>query len=421
MRNLSIRHVIAIAIFITLYTGFQGGRYFFANRTQELGLLSALTLFAIGAVLTALNIKDKDLRWSWWVFTTLLFLAYTFVLPGFLFSQNANVAMLPSILAAREFLVVLLCPALYFLYRAGYEVERIENVVLVSLVLLMLSYMFHYFRMDLEAAFFSSDHTIASLVTFDPWRGYRLKTPSFGFYLITVIAPMMIFRSRTPAKKLMWIIMTALLVYIWSLNLQRSMMASIVLSVLFYHFCFARKARLGLFFTALPVMIITVYIGIGIAFEHLSTLDPETDGVRFKSYMIAWESIKQHPFLGFGQQSHSTLTEQDIFWYKFYSSDIGLIGTTFKYGIIGAAMYLLFSIYLISRMISTNWLYLAQYGDVNVIIFALMVVYIAFTINIMLTPVFTYIPGLTAGALGIALTSIWRHKIDKDRVAQDSR
>ncbi|MGB0465965.1 MAG: O-antigen ligase family protein [Pontibacterium sp.] len=415
--KISVRQLIAIAIFFILYTGFQGGRYFLANRIQELGLLFALTLFAAGATITAFNVRDKDLRWSWWVFATLVFVAYTFILPAVLFSQNAGVPVAASIFASREFLVVFLAPSLYFLYRAGYEVEKIESIVVTSLTVLMLSYLFHYFRMDLPAAYFSSDYTLSSLVTFDPWRGYRLKTPSFGFYLLTIIAPMMIFRAKGFAGKTGWLLLTVILGYIWILVSQRSMAASLLMAVLCYHFFFARKERLGLFFFVLPIMVTGIYVGVGIAFDHLSKLDPETDGVRFKSYMIAWESIKEHPLFGFGQQSNKTLTEQDIFWYKFFSADLGLIGITFKYGFVGALVYIVFSIYLIKRMITTNWLYRSQYGDINIIIFTLMIVYIAFTINIALTPAFTYIPGLTAASLGIGLTAIWQHKIKSERAA----
>jgi hypothetical protein len=189
------------------------------------------------------------------------------------------------------------------------------------------------------------------------------------------------------------------------------MMASLLLAVICYHGFFAYKPRLALLYLVLPAIIAGIYIGIGIAFDHLSKLDPETDGVRFKSYMIAWDSIQIRPLLGFGQQSNSTLTEQDIFWYKFFSADLGLIGITFKYGFVGAGVYLVFSYYLIQRMVKTNWLIRKHYGKINSSIFAMLIVYIAFTVNIALTPAFTYIPGLTAGALGIALTSIWRHKI----------
>ncbi len=413
--RISLKSAISVGIFIALYTGFQGGRYFLANRVQELGILCALTLFIYGAVMTALTVRDSDLRWSWWVFSTIFFLAYAFYLPAQRFSANAGVAIVPSLFASREFLISLICPALYFLYRLGFEVERIEKIFLITLVSLMLSYIFHYFRMDLRAAYFSSDHTVAGLVTFDPWRGYRLKTPSFAFYLLTILAPMLIFLRKGAKEKVKWTLMTVFLVYIWILVAQRSMMASLVAATIAYHFFFAKKVRLGLFFLILPSVIIGVTVGVESAIDHLSKQDPETDGVRYKSGMIAWESFLETPLLGFGQQSNSTLTEQQIFWYKFFSADLGLIGILFKYGAIGAIVYISFSIYFIRRMVITNWLIKKSYGKINPVILSLLVVYIGFTLNILLTPAFTYIPGITAGSFGIALTSIWRHKLQKEK------
>lgn len=405
------RALVGGAFFISFYTGFQGGRYFLANRIQEIGILCVLGLFLYGTILTAMKVPRHRLNWNWWVFSILIFLAYTFVLPAYLFAENANVAMAPSLFASREYLITLLCPSLYFLYKLGYTIDEIESVFVKALVALILSYIFHYFRMDLKAAYFSSDHTIAGLVTFDPWRGYRLKTPSFAFYLLTVLAPMFVYYSKTMAKKFAWFLMCILLIYIWILVAQRSMMATLILSAIAYNMMFAEKNRLGVFFFILPAAIWGIWVGVGEAFDHLSKLDPETDGVRFKSYMIAWESIKDHPLFGFGQQSNSTLTEQQIFWYKFFSADLGIIGITFKYGFVGAFVYIFFSIYMLQRMVTTIWIYKKVFGVINPILLALFVVYLAFTINIAFTPAFTYIPGLTAGAFGIALSSIWLDRI----------
>ena len=411
------RSLISVSLFIALYTGFQGGRYFFANRVQEIGILCVLALFIYGAVMTAFKTTKKELNWNWWFFATIFMIAYTFVLPAYLFSVNANVAMLPSLFASREFLLIFLCPSLYYCYKLGYTVEEIEDIFIKTLVALILSYLFHYYRMDLRAAYFSTDHAVAGLVTFDPWRGYRLKTPSFAFYLLTVMAPMFVYFSDKTSKKITWIVMCFLLVHIWILVAQRSMMATLILSVVAYNVMFAEKTRLGVFFFILPGALIGIWIGVGEAFDHLSKLDPETDGVRFKSYMIAWDSIQDHPLFGFGQQSNSTLTEQKIFWYKFFSADLGIIGITFKYGFVGAFVYIAISVYMIQRMINTLWLYKKTYKKINPILLALLVVYLAFTINIALTPAFTYIPGITAGSFGIALSSIW---LDKMRNQQSS-
>ena len=415
--RIKFKTAVSVAIFIALYTGFQGGRYYLANRVQEIGILCCLIMFFYGAVMTSLTVKDSDFRWSWWVFATLFFLAYTFFLPAQRFSVNAGVALVPSLFASREFLLALLCPSLYFMYRLGLEVERIEAIFLATLVALVIAYAFHYYTMNLPAAYFSSDHAVAGLVTYDPWRGYRLKTPSFAFYLLTVLAPMYIFIREGVTNKVKWLLMTFLIIHIWILVSHRSMALSLIAATLSYHFFFAKKVRMGLFFMVLPAVFLLVPIGIMSAIDHLSQLDPETDGVRYKSGTFAMTQFLKTPLLGFGQQSNSTLTEQQIFWYKFYSADLGMVGILFKYGAVGAFVYVSFSIFLIRRMIVTNWAIKKEYGKLNPIIFALLIGYVAFTLNIMLVPVYTYISGVTAASFGIALTSIWQHKLALRRKA----
>jgi cell division protein FtsW (lipid II flippase) len=205
-----------------------------------------------------------------------------------------------------------------------------------------------------------------------------------------------------------------LLVYVWLLVLQRTMGASLVVAILTYHVFFANKVRLGLLFLVAPAASVLTVAAIDAGISRLSQLDPETDGVRYKSGMMAWNSFLDYPFFGLGQQSFYTLTEQQLFWHKFYSSDLGLLGILFKYGAVGATIYIAFSIFLIQRMIRVNWAIKQRYGKINPTIFSLLVIYLACTLNIMLVPIFTYIPGITAAALGIALTSIWQHKLAEE-------
>lgn len=404
------RSIVLFCIGIVFFATLGGGKYFLANRFQELGILFSLVLFFFSAFLAALNVRDKDLNWSFWFFSPIVFVCYTMVLPAYIFSSNNGVAMLPSVAACREFLAVFIAPALYYLYRLGLTVKEIERAFVTTLVVLALSYLFHYFRMNLEAAYFSPDHAVSSLVTFDPWRGYRLRPPTVAMFIITLVAPIKLFYARAPIVKLAWWAFICVLAYIWFINSQRTASASLLASVMIYHFMFAKKARIGLFFAALPVIIAVTTVGIRMLFQHLSTLDPEFDGVRYKSYTIAWEVIKQNPIFGFGQQSYSTKTEQDLLWWKFHSSDLGMIGVTFKYGFSGALLYVLISYLILSRTIKTIWRYRKNFGESNALLFALFVFYISTTIVFILQTKYIFMPGLSMVCLGLALTSIYKHR-----------
>jgi hypothetical protein len=410
--QIRLSSLISAAIFMIVYTGLQGGRYFLANRIQELGLLLAMSLFFYAAFVASLNVRDRDLKWNWWFFSTLFLIAYTFVFPGYVFSINHDVSMLPGVLASRGYLVIFFGPALYFLYRIGFDIEKIEHIFIAALVFLAFNYLFHYFRLDLRAAYFSSNHTISSLVTHDDWRGYRLKPSSLALFTLSILAPFYMITSKEAIKKLFWLIIILLLGYIWFLVKARSMAATLILSSLMYPFFFARKKRIGLFLFALPAILAIISTAVMLAVDHLSGMARGGgDAIRATTYKLALESIVQYPFVGFGQQSFYTLTEGQIIWKYFSSDDIGIIGVAFKYGLIGAFVYLFFNFYIMQRLIKTIWLYKTAYGRINPVMFSILIVFIALFINLALNPALARIDGMTLGGLAIGLTSAWRHKI----------
>lgn len=400
------RTIILFAIGLVFFTALGGGKYFLANRIQEIGILFSLLLFFFSALISALNVRNKDLNWSFWFFTPFLFISYTMIIPAYTFATNNDVAMLPSIAACREFLIVFIGPALYFLYRLGLTAEEIEKTLIYTLVMLALTYLFFYFTKNLEAAYFSPDHAVSSMVTFDPWRGYRLRPPTVAMFLITLIAPIKLYNATSAINRLCWISIIAILLFIWAINLQRAAMGSLGLSVLIYHLMFAKKYRLGLLFASLPLIITGAAVGINILFSHLATLDPEFDGVRYKSYTIAWEVIKQNPLLGFGQQSYSTKTEQELLWWKFHSSDLGMIGVTFKYGFIGAIIYLIMSFLVLKNTLITIWQHKNETGQSNPLLFAIFCFFISTTIVIILQSKYIFMPGLSICCLSLALAKI---------------
>jgi len=411
--RVSAKALILFALFVVFYTGFQGGRYYISNRVQELGILMSMSLFFYSSIVAGLYVKDKDLRWNWWFFATLFFIGYTFILPAYVFSQNIGVAMLPSVFASREFLIIFFGPAIYFLYRLGFDIKLIEKVFVIALVFLAFNYLFFYFKMDLVSAYFSTNAAIAGLVTYDPWRGYRLKPSSIALFLLSILSIFMLIKSKG-LKKLGWLVVVCVVGYIWALVQARSMAASLILAALCYPLFFGKKGRLAMMFMAIPPLIMIIGFAVITIGEKMETAAPDGDGVRLVSYRIAVNSIKERPFLGLGQQSGYTVTEQEIFWYKFYSSDLGLVGTTFKYGLIGGAAYIFFSIFLIQRVVRTIWLYKRAYGYINPVLFSVYAVLFAGFINIALNPALVYIPGLTLGAFAIGYTSALRHSINKE-------
>jgi len=410
MYRISLKTVILFMFGLSIYSGLHGGLYFLGNILQEVGLLCSIILFLIGSIYSSLNVKENNLNWSFWFFTTLLMVGFTFILPGYVFAQNTGASMLPSVFAGREFLAIILGPALWFLYRSGLEVELVERTFLLTLALLIFSYLFHYFRLDLIAVSQSDDHRISSLVTIDLWRGARLRAPSAALFLVTLASPLLIFKSDSSKWKLFWFLQFLMVLYIWSLLLSRAEMATLLGAAILYNLLFARKYRLAMFFAAIPSIIVLAYFGTKGFIEHLSTLDVY-DGVRYVSYNIAWDTSLDFPLLGFGQDSRHTVSFQELFWLYFWPSDIGLAGVVFKHGYIGGFIYVYFSIYMIKRLVDTNWLYRKKYGHTNIVLASLLIVFIAYMLNIILSPKFIKIPGITLATFSIAITAMWRHKL----------
>ena len=168
-----MRDAALFMLFIVIYTSLEGAQYFLRNRLQELGILFTLILFLYGSLLAALNVRQKDLTWSFRVFLSLGLTLYLLIIPAYIYSINTGASLLPSILAARRFLFILICPAIYFLYRAGLTPRSIEKVIYTCLAAIVVSYVLHYLRIDLHAVYISEGHPLSSVVSFDLWRGYR--------------------------------------------------------------------------------------------------------------------------------------------------------------------------------------------------------------------------------------------------------
>ncbi|MFK5892798.1 MAG: O-antigen ligase family protein [Pseudomonadota bacterium] len=411
--KINIKSILDISLIFIFYAGFQGGKYFFNNRVQELGIALAFMLFFYAASKTAL-IK-KDIYWSWWFWSAPLLIIYIMGLSSVVFSLNADTAILPSLFAAREFLIIILAPTLYYLFHLGYSLERFEKIFIISLIIVLANYLFHYWRIDLVSAYFSTGY-MSYLVTFDEWRGYRLKPPTFALFLLTIYALLMLFKIKNSSllKKVGWIILLCLSGYIWFLIKARSQMATLSLALLVYPLFFLRPNRINLLLLATPIGLFLLFSLGGFLVE--SFMNSNGGSIRSASYSLAWEQIKQHAILGYGQSSAYSKTYQDIFGAKFFPSDLGMVGITFKYGFIGVFIYIFYNFYIVRRLMRANWYYLYQHQHLNPLLMSLFILLIALTINLVLNPGLAYMQGLTVASVSIALTAAY-NDINKQKLS----
>jgi hypothetical protein len=401
--RIAFKNIIDLSLLLIFYAGFQGGKYFMNNRMQELGFAITLSIFLYAAIRLAYQPGFKN--WSWWFWSAPLMVGYLMFSAALSFAFFAGTPLMPSLFGTREFIIIFLAPTIFFIYKLGYPIARIEKFFIIALVIIVLNYLFHYFRIDLPSAYFSTGYT-SYLVTYDEWRGYRLKPPLIALVIMTLYTGFrLVQKDKDLLKTIGLIILAALIIYIWFLVKARSQMATIVLAVLLYPLFFSRPLRFNFFILAAPVVVLFIAMLGGLIVDKF--FNAEGAEVRAASYATAFENIAKRPFFGHGQSSAYSLTYQDIFGKKFYPTDLGIVGTVFKYGLVGGFIYLFFNFFIFYRLIKFNWYYRYIHQRHNLVLWSLLVLTIAMSVNIILNPVLAMMQGLTFASFTIGLTSCY--------------
>ena len=399
--GLPVAKVVDCAYIIIFFAGFQGGKYFLNNRFQELAFAATLALFIYGA--TKLAVNQSEIKWKWWFWSAPLVVAYPMLVASVSFALHADANVFFSFFAAREFLIAFLAPSIYFMYKLGYPIQRLEKVFIGSLIVLIVNYLFHYFRLDLREAFLGGGY-MSYQVTYDEWRGFRLKPPTFALFILTVYCLIYLVQRNEWLKKSGIFLVFCLIGYIWFILFQRSQMAGLVLSILLYPLLFSRPNRINILLFGMPIIMFLIIL-ISEAFVEAFA---EEDKIRAKSFGIAINMFLKYPLFGFGQASNAGVTYQSLFGYRFFPSDLGLIGVFFRFGVVGGLTYLFFVFYIFIRIVKANWYYRHIYKRHNPVILSLLIWVISININIILIPSIGYIQGITTAAIIVGLTACFR-------------
>ncbi len=401
--KISINFIISFILGISLFGGFQGGRYFMQNRLQEVAIAAAMALFFYAALHSCFVTRNS--RWSWWCLVPPAFILAVMGCYSVIYSLNANTVFLPSFMASREYMLVFIAPAVYLLYQSGYDIKRIEHTFVVVLVALLFHYLYHYFTMDMRAAFLSSDHTVANLVVYDEWRGYRLKAPTSAIVLLVLYSGIRFFQPGKLFTKTVFLFLICTCFYVWSFFMPRQIIAVLVLTLLLYPLWFSRPNRINLLSLGIPLVLIgliTVFDTVVHRFENAKGGE-----MRMESYRIAWQLFSEHFILGFGRDSQYSKTYQDLFGEHFRPSDIGIFGIAFKYGIVGITAYIYLNLNIVIRLIKVKWCYRKKYGRHNPLIWALFIFMTSMFLVLVLQPALSYAQGLTVASFCMGYTACY--------------
>jgi hypothetical protein len=389
-------------LFFAIFAGCQGGRYYMSNRLQELGIASAMALFALGAWQGLFRLRRDE--WMRWTCRPILLIFGIMLISSIVFSLNFDGFVLYSFFSAREFMLAFVGPGIYLLCRCGLPLNSIERVIWTALIALMVNYLFFYFTMDLRATFFSSDHTVSNLVTYDEWRGFRLKPPLFAIMVGLLGAFMLLCQSRRATKVLAAILVLALAAYIWNIVLFRATLATMLLSVILFPLFLANRNRLHIALVMVPLLLLIVPVAAQFALSHF--LEADGGNIRAKAFTLAFEHIPRHFFLGAGEDSAYGDSFQDLVAPYFFPSDLGLIGTFYKYGLLGAVLYLVMHCKIWLTLWRANLAYTGYTRRHNALLWGLLMFMTAQSFNLALNPGLAYAQGITLGSLALALANL---------------
>jgi hypothetical protein len=405
--RLDLRWLVLALLFLALFAGFQGGRYYLANRLQELGIASALALYGLGAWRALFSMPMPE--WRRWVLGPVLLVGGIMVVSAAVFALQFEGRFLYSFFSAREFLLAFLGPGIYLLCRTGLPVGDVKRVAWLALIALMVNYLVFYNTMDLKAAFFSSDHTVSNLVTYDEWRGFRLKPPLFAIMVALLAAFMLLLQARSAASVLFALLILALAGHIWSIVLFRATLATLLLAMVLYPLLLSRMSRLRWLVVSAPLLLLS--LPAVAAFSLETFLGAEGGGIRAKAFSAAFEFIGDHWLLGAGEDSAYGDSYQDIVAPYFFPSDIGLVGTAFKYGLLGLLLYLWMHGKIGLALWRANIAHRIRDGRHDPLLWALLLFMTAQSFNLMLNPGLAYAQGITLGALALALARLETSRI----------
>ncbi len=400
----ALTRTVDIAYMFIFYVGFQGGKYYLENRIQELGFIVVLTLFAYGVIKLAM--QRAEVKWSWWFWITPLLISYPMVISSVTYHINTGSNFLYSFFAAREFLIIYLAPTIFFMYKLGYQIERLEKMFIISLALTIINYLFFYSILDLAAMARGSSLYMSQQVTWDAWRGYRLKPPTTGIFIATSYCLIMITQKIELRKKVGVIILLSMLLFCWHILVQRTQIATIIVSFVLFAILVSRPSRVNILVFGLPIVIVIILLFSGIFVEVFF----EEDLRRGLTAKICLQTISEKPMLGFGTASYKGISYQSLFGKQFYPSDIGFLGVCFKYGILGGCIYLYLLLLIMFRGVKTNWYYSYYKKRVNPLLMSLVIWVIGTSINTILVPSLMFMQGLMIGSFMIGITACYRDK-----------
>lgn len=413
--QLQLKNAIRLMLFVILFTGLRGGRYFLENKLQEVGILFCIILFFYTSFNAAVICNNKEIRWNFWFFGPLIFVVYIIVVPAILFGYYNNVSPIPSMLAAREFIFILLMPILYFLYRSGYKQEYFEGLFVFTIGLLVVMYLILANVIPLQQWYFSGDRYKATMVANDGWRGFRLHAPATALQIGFFLFYFKTFHNK--GQRVFWFILLVISTAALIKYNSRSFLAIIPLSILFFYMFAYNRKNFPILLFIFPFLFSTLaYMGYHF-FQELAIQYKQGDDTRLPMYHLALNVLSNKPLLGMGMSSNFSRTDGELFNTWFFPVDIGLVGIAYRYGMFGALLYVSSIFYLFFVSLRTHFHYSNALQKTNIVILVMICRSIADLFRYILSVDYANGHGLVIASVIVVFN---RMQFDKLKLAQSS-
>ena len=350
------------------------------------------------------------------VFLPAFLLALLVLLYAFVFFFRTGAPLLPSILAQRAYTHFLLAPVVYMLYLRGWRLADYERIFVLAAVLTMGGYVVALLTIDLESWARSGDFYKYTMVTYDVVRGYRLKGPLFTFVFVGIYFGIRTLQVKRILSLCFASALTVLSIALLISNLPRSTVVSTVTALVIYKLFLSRPRYARLWLLLFPLFAIFGVLLAGYVLDaSIATFSDDMSYLaRVETWKRAWAYFLEHPFLGFGQPSHYSLSFQDVMGEGFEPSDIGLLGVAFQYGLVGLFLYLFFSVWLFVNLLRLVW---ACRGTAEpsqgAFLVALLIITLSFLTASLLQAKFIYGEGIGFGAFSWGLVLAYKYGLPR--------
>jgi O-antigen ligase len=182
------------------------------------------------------------------------------------------------------------------------------------------------------------------------------------------------------------------------------MLATMVIALIIYPLFFHRPKNIQLLIVLTPLALIIAPMLASIIYDNF--INANGGSIRISAFNTALRHLPDIFMVGAGEDSAYGSSYQMLFGANFYPSDLGLIGLTFKYGLIGLILYLYLHSLVIVELCKAHWKNAADNSNEASLIWAFLIFFLALTFSLLINAGLANVQGITLGSCALALAKV---------------